>query len=279
MRHFEIKSGITEGDAECQGVKLHYARIGTGDPIVFIHGTGLDCRMWVDQLTYFGKKYEAIAYDMRGFGLSSPLRGESYSPSDDLAALLDALGYEAAHLVGLSRGSLTALEFALAYPQRLRRLILEGAYINGLALSREYQEVKNEVEFVAQRCGVDHAKRIWINSCLFASSLAYPGVNERLRLMLEAYNPWHWLHPSTEMLIQPAAINRLEEIKAPTLIVLGKLDIPHFHNTAGILVSRLPAAKLVALADVGHLSPMENPLAFNTAVDEFLGSYSGGQQQ
>lgn len=278
MRHFEIKSGITEGDADCQGAKIHYAKIGTGDPIVFIHGTGLDCRMWVDQLFYFGEKYAAIAYDLRGFGLSSPLRGESYSSSDDLAALMDALGYEAAHLVGLSRGSMTALEFALGHPQRVRCLILEGAYINGQPLSREYQELKNEVAFVARHCGVDHAKRIWINSCLFASSLAYPRVNERLRTMLDDYNPWHWLNTDTEILMQPAAINRLEEIKAPTLMVLGKLDIPHFHHTAHILASRVPGAKLVVLEDVGHMSPMENPVAFNQAVDEFLCRDSGYQQ-
>jgi len=270
MRHFEESTGITEATAVCNGTSLHYAFIGKGKPIIFIHGTGLDSRMWFDQLQHFGGKYQAIAYDMRGFGLSSPLSGVPYSTSGDLASLMDVLGLDSAHIAGVSRGGRVAINFAIDHPNRVRRLILSGANINGMPLSREFLELKQEVQFAAKNNGVDHAKRLWINSCLFASSLAHSDIHERLRMMLNDYTPWHWLNADTEVRTKPEAIERLEEIKAPTLVLLGERDIPHFHKSAEILSSTIPNAHLITLPQAGHMSPMENPAAFNKAIEAFL---------
>lgn len=271
-RHFPMELGINEKCANLDDVFIHYAEIGKGDPIIFIHGTGLDCRMWEDQLMYFSKKYHTVAYDMRGFGLSGRLNGGKYSTSSDLNKLMDLLQINSSNVVAHSRGGRTAITFALEHPEKVKSLVLGGAGINGLPLSNEFKEIKYEVALIAQKLGIDNAKRVWINSALFASALKNEVLMKKLREMLNDYEPWHWLNQDTEVRIKPEAIERLEDIAVPTLVILGTLDIPYIQNTANILAERIPNAQLEIIKDAGHMNNMEQPQLFNSLVSKFLNS-------
>ena len=94
---------------------LHYTCAGEGDPVVFIHGFGLDSSMWDPQWRVLAQRYRVIRYDLRGYGESS-LPAAPYSHVDDLLALIDFLGAAPAHLVGLSLGGRVALRVAAQAP-------------------------------------------------------------------------------------------------------------------------------------------------------------------
>ena len=110
--------GLDRGDGT-----LQYAVAGDGEPVVFIHGFGLDSEMWAPQWPVFAKDYRAIRCDLRGYGRSSLPRG-SYSHVDDLLALMDSLESRPAHLVGLSMGGFVGLRLAARHGDVLRSLTL-----------------------------------------------------------------------------------------------------------------------------------------------------------
>src|ERR1035441_1217725 len=101
------------------GGELRYSIAGTGEPVVLMHGLGLDAAMWDAQWPAVQREFRAIRYDVRGFGDSSIPVGP-YSNSDDLLGLLDFLDARPAHVVGLSMGGRLALRFALDQPNAVK---------------------------------------------------------------------------------------------------------------------------------------------------------------
>src|SRR5579885_477240 len=112
------------------GVKLYYEETGAGLPIVFVHEFAGDHRSWEPQVRYFSRRYRCITYNARGYPPSDvPEDGERYSQDrarDDILAVLDGLGIERAHIVGLSMGGFATLHFGFTYPQRARSLVVAG---------------------------------------------------------------------------------------------------------------------------------------------------------
>src|SRR5207249_2360372 len=97
-----------------------------------------------------------------------------------------------------------------------------------------------------------------------------PAVDAKLRQIVGDYSGWHWLNHDPERGMNPQTIDRLGEITAPTLVVLGERDLPDFHHVARILIEKVPGARQVTLAGAGHLANMEAPREFNAMVLEFL---------
>jgi pimeloyl-ACP methyl ester carboxylesterase len=114
MRSFTIPSG----KAELTGVED-----GKGPALVFLHAGVADKRMWRDQMAAFADRYRVVAYDRRGFG-ETRYKPETFSHMQDLRAVLDGLGIEQASLVGCSQGGRFSVDFTLAYPQRVNKLVL-----------------------------------------------------------------------------------------------------------------------------------------------------------
>src|SRR6185437_4642220 len=115
---------------ERDGVKLHYEETGQGDAIVWLHEFAADLRTWEAQVRRFSRDYRCITYNARGYPTSDVPNGdEAYGyeqQRDDLIGLMDGLGIESAHLVGLSIGAYTALQAALAYPDRVRSVVFSS---------------------------------------------------------------------------------------------------------------------------------------------------------
>ncbi len=103
---------------------LHYEKTGQGDPVILIQGANLPMQMWDEQVRYLSAELQVVRYDVRGFGGSGPRDSVPYQSHGDLRALLDYLGIERAHLVGLSLGGRIAVDFALTYPERVQSLVL-----------------------------------------------------------------------------------------------------------------------------------------------------------
>src|SRR5678815_3075215 len=111
--------------------QLYYEKIGSGPPVVFLHGICLDHRMWQQQIDYFSKSYTCINVDLRGFGKSSFPGQTPYSFHEDIKVLLDSLHTaEPVVLIALSMGGKAAVNFSLAYPKQTKALVLADAAID-----------------------------------------------------------------------------------------------------------------------------------------------------
>ncbi len=257
-------------DIACvNGARLHYQVTGTGPALVLIHGNTLDIRMWSDQVAVFAERYQVICYEMRGFGKSTVPGGEAYAPADDLALLLSHLGVAHAHILGLSLGGAVAIDFALAYPAMTAALLVADAGLREYPW-QAYGAFSADVRSAAVAFGVEEARRRWLAGPLFSPAMEHPELAVRLRQMVADYSGWHWLNRELLQPLAPPAIDRLESISSPTLVIVGERDLPEFHAIAGLVQRRVPAASLAMMSGVGHMSNMEDPVRFNALVLDFL---------
>ena len=118
------------GYAAINDAKLYYEITGDGPPLVLVHAGIADLRLWDEQVEAFAQHFKVVRYDQRGYGKSQPVPG-SYSDVDDLRDLLDVLNIDSAYLVASSKGGVVALDFALAYPGRVRGMVAVGTYPDG----------------------------------------------------------------------------------------------------------------------------------------------------
>ena len=143
--------------ASDDGVKLYYEEVGTGTPIVFIHEFAGDHRSWEPQLRLFGQRYRCIAYNARGFPPSDvPEDLDSYSQArarDDIRAVLDGVGIDKAHIVGLSMGGFATLHFGFTYPGRALSLTIGGCGYGAEPVRRA--QFSAEAEAAAARFAAD----------------------------------------------------------------------------------------------------------------------------
>jgi pimeloyl-ACP methyl ester carboxylesterase len=114
---------VDTGRVAVQGGDLLYQAQGSGPPVVLLHAGGADLTMWDPQAGSLAQQFRVIRYDARGHGRSTA-PGGPYSTTEDLRLLLDRLGVRRAHVVGISMGAGTALDFAATYPDRVSRLVL-----------------------------------------------------------------------------------------------------------------------------------------------------------
>ena len=141
------------------GVKLHYEEAGAGTPIVFVHEFAGDHRSWEPQVRHFSRRYRCIAYNARGYPPSDvPQDVERYSQArwrDDIRCVLDALGIQRAHIVGLSMGAFASLHFGITYGYRaLSITVAGGGYGAHPAQHRKFQDDSRTNAAFIQREGM-----------------------------------------------------------------------------------------------------------------------------
>jgi pimeloyl-ACP methyl ester carboxylesterase len=122
-----------------EGAVLSGEASGAGPPLIFVHGMAGDRHDWDKLIAALPHGLATLRYDLRGFGSSEAQEGAQFSHSDDLLALMDALGIAQASLIGLSMGGGVALNFALSHPERVSRLILISPAMTGWESSDEWK--------------------------------------------------------------------------------------------------------------------------------------------
>jgi 3-oxoadipate enol-lactonase len=258
MRSFEHGDG-----------SLRYAVAGNGDPVLFIHGFGLDSDMWAPQWPAFAKNYRAIRCDLRGYGRSS-LPAGPYSHVDDLLALMDFLESRPAHLVGLSMGGRYALRLAQAAPKAVRSLTLADTALDGHVWSDEWLRRWRLMSEAAKAGDMAGARQHWLSHSLFSPAHEQGPVAAALAAMVERYSGWHWRQRDPDAGPSPPIAEVLATIAVPTLMIVGERDLPDFQNIAQRVAKALPQAQLRTIAGAGHMSNMEAPEEFNRLVLEHL---------
>jgi pimeloyl-ACP methyl ester carboxylesterase len=251
------------------GGRLRYSIAGAGEPVVLIHGLGLDLSMWDPQWPMLKREFRAIRYDVRGFGGSTLPQGP-YSHSDDLLELLDFLDARPAHVVGLSMGGQLALRFALEYPAATRSLTLIDAALHGFRWSNAWTQKMGEIASAARNGDVRAAKQLWLTLELFAPMQRDPQLAEALAAMVGRYSAWHWHNDDPARRPETPTIKALAAVSPKALVIVGELDLPDFKAIAGQLAAEIPRATLRTIAGAGHMANMEAPAAVNALLREHL---------
>ena len=254
------------------GARIHYEREGAGIPIIFLHAGIADSRMWAAQADFFAKEFDVIRPDTRGYGASEMARAK-WSDTEDVLALIDALDLKPAHLVGCSMGGAIAIDFALQHSERISKLVLVGATYGGFEFKPEHKELLANV--IAARDARDF--EAWNNAMieLFVDGpRRAPGyVAKEIRELVHDMNE-RALRTDLEQTwpdeMEPPASERLGEITAPTLVVIGDEDAPMPVEACDQLAKSIPNARKVVIHDAAHLPNMEHPEEFNRIVREFL---------
>ena len=251
------------------GGDLFFESFGKGESVVFLHGFGLDCRMWDAQFKAFQSAFRVIRYDLRGFGRSSLPTQTRYAHEDDLNALLSRLDAIPAHVVGLSMGGRMSLRFAAAYPQSVRSLVLADSALDGQTWSADWQTRWNGMCQAAKGGRLSDAKRQWLEHPIFDSARRNPSCASLLARLIEDYSGWHWCNSDTAQVPSPALAERLTDIRLPTLVITGEHDIADFQSVASTLAQKLPRARRSTIKGSGHMVNIEAPGEFNATLLSF----------
>lgn len=257
------------GFTEVNGARLYYEAMGKGPAVVLVHGGLVDSRLWDAQMKPLSKRFRVVRYDIRGYGRSAPPTGE-YHPLEDLRALLDYLKIERATLVGLSLGGIIAADFALEYPARVERLVLVGAGLRGDKQPRD--ERTTRAYQIGAREGAEKYFEAFMESDLLAGIRNNRKARDAMRaMMVDNFKAVEYIAKGWPQSPEPPTAERLEQIKAPTLVVIGSLDGKNLQNIADTLSTKIPNARKVVIQGASHHPPVETPKEFNRVLLDYLG--------
>lgn len=244
---------------------LAYERAGSGPAIVFIHGAFLDRRLWNREFDALKSGRTVVRYDQRGHGQSA-LPTEPFSHVDDLLSLLDELKIDRATLVGLSSGAQIALDTALAAPARVERLVLVSGAISGY-VPRERPAFAADLVAALKAGDFPKAIDVMLGTSIYA---APPESAPLVRAMVSGNERLFKFDPRIVKVPAKPALGRLEEVKIPTLILVGEEDTAAIREQADMLVKGIDGARIVRIKGGNHLLNLTSPDAFMRAVVEFL---------
>ena len=273
MQSRRVVASSDTGHVAVDGGALYWEAAGSGAPIILIHGGNLDRRMWDAQFEMLRQKYHVIRYDARGFGKSSSA-DRTFRATDDLAALLRAHQIHRATLVGLSMGGGIAIDFALAYPGMVSRLVLAAPSISGGTWPADGDTLwlKDGRAAFARDDSIGLALA-WLESDYISSALSAPYAKRRLREIV-IDNAGHLMRRARdqdlEREISPPAAGRLGELGMPILLLVGSADTPMILAMTNALMTNAQHVQRVDFAGVGHMINLEAETAFDTALLEFL---------
>jgi pimeloyl-ACP methyl ester carboxylesterase len=254
------------------GGELALEQTGDGPVVVLLHGAFMDRGMWDKQVPALARQFRVIRYDIRPFGQSSPVT-QPYAPIDDLRAILDRFGVRRAHLIGHSFGGNVAIDFAIAYPDRVASLALVGAAPAGLAAWGDEEREAAAAVFAAIEEGDDAVVRAWIAQPMWRASAARPEVVNELdaitRRSLAVFRM------STAPFTQMSAVtDNVAAIRAPMLVVYGDRDSASIREAGDRLAASVPGAVKQVVPGADHALPIGWASELNSVVLSFLTSLS-----
>ncbi len=269
---------------------MNLVDMGSGPPVIFIHGLSGCWQNWLEQLPLFARDHRVIAVDLPGFGQSEmPAKEISMTCyAEAIDELMEELDIEEARIVGNSMGGFIGAELAIKHPARVERLVLVAAA--GLSI----ESIRTE-----RTTGLRHRAEniVFFTLGHIASRSHQVALRPRLRhalLLTVAAHPQKLPGPlaaqqvlgsgkpgfsdALEAMCRYPLRDRLEKIGCPTLIVWGEKDILVPVKDAAIFEELIPDSRKVIYEDTGHVSMMERPERFNSDVKAFLDEAPGERQ-
>jgi 3-oxoadipate enol-lactonase len=262
-----------DGFIDAEGARLYFQHEGRGPAVLFIHAGVADLRMWDSQVDALKSSFKCIRFDMRSFGRTEN-SAETFSPSPDIAAVLDHVGVDKAHLVGCSMGGAFAIDFALEFGGRVESLMLVAAGVGG------WDGPPNEAE-MAEMAEVEKAyeAKDWDRTAELevAYWLDGPGRNGRVqgevreKMLLMCRGAYDRGEPDPRVTpLDPPAIGRLSEIDVPTQVSVGTFDESSIIEIADLLAAGIRGANKAVYEGAAHMLNLEFPDRFNAELETFL---------
>ena len=244
-----------------------------GPAVVFSHGTLMDATMFAPQLDHLAERgYRAIAYNSRVL-TGAPGPHTLGDLVDDCRALLDECGIGRCVLAGMSVGGFMALEFALAYPERLSGLILIAATSKDYT-AEERAAYRGQFDKLDADGMVPRDFAEWVAPFCFGETTLRrnPALVEHWVERWATTMPARAVHFQGDSWIDKADITgRLATVRVPALVIHGEEDVPLPIDRAQAMADALPNATLVRVAHAGHSVNLEQPEVVNAAIARFLG--------
>jgi 3-oxoadipate enol-lactonase len=251
---------------------VNWIEKGHGETVVLLHGLGGDVEFWDAEMTALSDQFRTIAIDLRGSGGTPASEGDLTMDglADDVAAVLDDLGEERAHIVGFSMGGCVAQAFAIRHPARLNRLVLASTFAVMNAQARLFLDA-----VAASYARTASAKEMFELICPWLFSIPFledPGNAAYLRyddetIQRDEMLSWSSLYAAQQRFDSRSTIHN---IAAPSLVIAGRHDNLVSLEDAEFLHDQIPGAALQIIADAGHLTNVEQPENFLRAVRAHL---------
>lgn len=266
------------GTLETNGARIKYEVDGSGEPVVLIHAGVANLRMWDEQVEALRDTYRVIRYDTRGYG-ETETDAVEFSNRADIAALLDHLGESSAHVLGLSRGGSIALDFALDYPDRVRSLVVAAGGISGYESPDEadasvFTEAEKLWEAKDWEGISEWETAYWADGPGQPKDRVDPALRARVHDWILTNYQAH-KEEGTPQPLDPPAVGRLSELKAPLLVITGTLDDPGTQESCRHLAEVVPGARLEVFEGAAHMLNLEQPGRFNALLREFFSEAPG----
>ena len=266
---------------EVNGAGLEYSEQGTGDPLVFVHGSLEDLRSWRLQMKPFAQRYHVFAYSRRyhypnaAFGSRPEYSAGQHA--EDLAGLLERLAIAPAHLVCSSFGGYAALCLAVRHPALVRSLVLaEPPLMPWLLNTPDGKRLADA--FLAdgwlparaafRRGEPEQGVRSFLNAVMGRDAFAHLSPSTRLALLDNA--PALQVETESSEYFTPFTCSDAASIRRPALLLEGELSPPLFHLIVDELARCLPDTTRALIPGAAHAIHLGNPDAYNAHVLRFV---------
>lgn len=272
--------------AEAEGARLYYEETGKGHPIVFVHEYGSDHREWETQIRFFSREYRCITFAARGYAPSEVpsdprLYGQDFACAD-IAVMMRHLGIPSAHIVGLSMGAFAALLFGIRHPEMATALVVAGvgtgSKLDELDAFREVQAAR--AEQIRQEGWHELALEQGLSPTRIQLRKKDPRGWEEFVQHLREHSPEgsaltmrHYQGARDPVYTWE---EKLKTMRVPTLLAVGDEDAPCIEPNI-FLKRTLPNAGLWMHPRTGHAINLEEPAAFNRAVQDFFSTVERGR--
>ncbi len=268
------------------GIRLFYEETGAGKPVIFVHEFAGDYRSWEPQVRYFGRRYRCLTFNARGYPPSdvpeSPSAYSQLRAAKDIEAVLDHLGIDRAHVVGLSMGGFATLEFGFQFPRRAFSLCVCGCGYGAERDQRERfrEEAAAAAEFILSAKMPAFAEKYAYGPTRVQFENKDPRGFAEFKRMLAEHSALG--AANTQLGVQrerPSLYDRVEEMQrldVPTLIISGDEDWPCLLPQL-LMKQNIKSAALSLMTNCGHTINLEAAGEFNHILGEFLAQVDSGR--
>lgn len=268
---------IQTGYVQTGDGKLYYETTGEGQALVMLHAGFVDSGMWNAQWQALSNHFQVVRFDMLGYGKSDPARGP-VNRRQHLSEVLTQLAIERAFLIGCSLGGEIIIDFALEHPERVSGLVPVSAVPSGFVMKGEPPHNLLDMIGALQQGDLARASelqiRIWVDGMFrqpeqVDTAVRHHAAEMNLLAVKNGTLAMTDMQPANPL--NPPALERLDTIRVPTLVIAGALDHPEILRAADMMVNSIIGAQKIILPDCAHVPNMERPAEFNAAILSFLG--------
>ena len=255
------------------GARIYWEETGSGPPLLLIMGLGYAHQMWHRTTPLASKHFRTILLDNRGVGQSDLPPGPYpiQTMAADAAAVLDAAGVESADVYGISMGGMIAQEFAIQYPQRVRKLVLGCTACGGPKVVRAEPEV-NQVLMMRGEMTMEEGIQAAV-PYIYDVDTPRARIEEDLAIRRVTYPTPEAYAYQLQGILAWESYSRLSEIKAPTLVIHGETDRLVPPGNGKLIAESISGSKLVMIPNASHIYMTDQPEASHQAIMDFLLAY------